>query len=115
MQSLRWKKRAITMIYHSIIFAIVMLGVNMDEPWLVWIGIFDLLSFRIIPVDRFIQSKLIPTTQCSHFHNSISLKGHWQCSCGYISQIPRHVFLPCAQCGNDFTFVTCDCGIGLLV
>ena len=113
--SLRNKKRGIGLAYHSIILAVAMIGVEIHEPWLVWIGILDLLSFRLIPVVRFIQSKLIPTTRCTHCNNSITLKGHWQCSCGYISQIPRHVFLLCPQCGNDFTFVTCDCGIGLLV
>ncbi len=115
MQSLRWKKRAIAAMYHITIFVIAMVGVKTNQSWLAWIGIFDLLFFRIIPFVGFIQSKLIPTARCSHCHNSIALNGHWQCSCGYISQIPRHVFLPCAQCGKDFTFVTCDCGIGLLV
>lgn len=115
MQSLRWKKRAIAMTYHSIILLGVIIGAQVNEPLLVWIGIFDILSFRLIPVVKFIQSWLILTAKCSHCQNIINLKGHWQCSCGYISQISRHVFLPCLQCGNIFTFITCDCGIGILV
>ncbi len=103
------------MIYHSIIFAIAMLGVSTNEPWLVWIGILELLSFRRIPVARFIQSKLITTAQCPHCSNKISLINHWQCACGYISQISQHVFAPCIQCGRDFTFINCHyCGVGIL-
>ena len=89
---------------------------QINEPWLVWIGIFDLLTFKIFPIVRFIQARLIPTVQCSHCQgNPIPLKDHWQCSCGYSSQISRHVFLPCTQCGKIFTFINCDCGIGILV
>ncbi len=116
MQSLRWQKRLIATAYHSIIFGIAMTGIEINEPWLVWIGIFDLLTFKIFPIARFIQAKLIPTVQCSHCQgNPIPLKDHWQCSCGYISQTSRHVFLPCPQCGKVFTFINCDCGIGILV
>ncbi len=112
---LRWRKRLIAFVYHSAIFYIAILGAQINEPWLVGVGIFDLLTFRIFPVVRYIQSKLITTTKCPNCHKPINLLNRWQCGCGYICPIRRHVFFNCQQCGKVFNYITCNhCGIGIL-
>ncbi len=114
--SLRWKKRAVAAVYHLTILVMAIVGVEINEPWLVWIGILDALTFKMFPVARYIQSKLITSTTCAHCHKQISLVDNWQCACGYICQVDQHVFSPCTQCGKIFTFLNCEhCGMGVLV
>jgi len=115
MKSPRWRKRLIALIYHAIIFAVAVAGIKTNNNWMVAIGIFDLLTFRLFPISNFIQSILVNTAHCSNCQETINLKSFWGCSCGYAPPIPRHIFLPCPQCGKTFSFVTCSCGAGILV
>lgn len=114
MSSLRWKKRLIALAYHSFIIGATLIGWQKGIDGLVYVGIFDLLTFKYIP--RYIQMALIATVRCSSCHQTINLKNYWGCNCGYTTQIPRHIFQPCLQCKNEFSFLSCQfCGLGILV
>jgi len=117
MNYLRWKKWFIGIIYHLSFLAGVIIGIDRQIDWLVYLGIFDLFTLRLIPIVRFIQIALIPNAHCSSCHGQTKLRDYWQCSCGYASQVSRHIFRPCPNCGNTFSFIiNCQhCGVGILV
>lgn len=107
MSSLRQQKRLIALFYHTAIFVIYTIGVDTQNHLLISLGIFDLLTFKIFPIVRFIQKALITTTYCPSCQKPISLVDCWECGCGYASHAPRHLFSPCQHCGKQFAFITC--------
>jgi len=116
MSSVRRQKKLIALFYHTAIFVIYTIGIDTQNHLLVFIGIFDLLTFKIFPVVRFIQKALITATHCPNCQKQVPLTNRWQCTCGFAPYTPRHIFLPCPNCGRDFNFINCPrCDTGILV
>lgn len=105
--NIRWQKRFIALAYHSAIFALLVIGINTENSFLITLGIFDALMFRLFPIVRVFQRLLITKTSCPTCQKEIELTANWKCSCGYSCQTSRHVFLPCRQCGKTFSFIAC--------
>ncbi len=67
----------------------------------------DILTFRAIPVSRWIEEKLIPEARCFGCGTIIDLVGLYKCGCGFLSHKERHIFGPCPMCGKTFSWIIC--------
>lgn len=75
-----------------------------------------LLTFRIIPVSRWLQEWLIPEAVCPGCGTAIDLVGIYRCGCGFVPHKERHVFSPCPMCGKLYSWVVCPlCETSILV
>ena len=113
--NIRWQKKLIVFVYHSLIFTLFVIGTNTENSLLTTIGIFDALTFRLFPIVRLFQRLLITKTACPNCQKEIELTANWKCSCGYVCQTPRSIFQSCRQCGKVFSFIKCDCDATILV
>lgn len=76
--------------------------------------IFIALSFWPIRGLLYFEKLFIPTVTCRACGTWFDLTDHWKCSCGYVSEIPRHVFDRCSNCKKKFSYVICPlCGVSL--
>jgi len=77
---------------------------------------FHLLTFRVIPISRWIQEQLIQEAVCYACGQEVELVNQYRCSCGYISPRERHVFSPCPICGKCFSWIVCPvCETSILI
>lgn len=113
--SIRRKRRLIALCYHFGVVAIVVvvakIGMVADNTLLINMAAVVLLShlftFRIIPVSRWIQKRLISEAICLSCGAVIDLVGLYRCGCGFLSHKERHVFSPCPMCGKTFSWINC--------
>ena len=123
MMKLRVKRLAIATEYHLTVIGLgvvaVFLGSNLGASTLVDAGIilllFHLITFRRIPMDRFLAERVLRSFRCQQCRLVIGLTQPLKCGCGFISE--RHVFSPCPACINKaFAFFSCPrCGTGILI
>lgn len=124
MEAMRIKDKRgwINFLYHVSVIVIslgmIKLGCVTGFHVMIRFGIFVLiahvLSFRILPVSRFIQEALIKRAGCTVCGAEVELENLYQCSCGY-TQV-RHAFSPCPMCGTEFQWITCpECGSSIAI
>jgi len=114
--SLRNRRRMIRVCYLSgsiIVLAIASIFERQSYLCLLTVMLF-LISFWPIRGLFHIEKALIPTTTCRACGTWFDLTDHWKCPCGYVSEIPRHVFDRCSNCNKKFSYVICPlCGVSL--
>ena len=115
--SLRNKRRMIRVCYLSgsilVLTGIISIFETPSYPCFLMM-IFIAVSFWPIRGLLHIEKILIPTVTCRSCGTWFDLTDHWKCSCGYISEIPRHVFDRCPNCKKKFSYVICPrCGVSL--
>lgn len=85
------------------------IGVFLNSPGLVGVSVIllmlHLLTFRIIPVSRWIQESLIREATCTICGAEVELVNLYKCGCGYTHV--WHAFSPCPMCRASFQFVIC--------
>jgi hypothetical protein len=113
--SVRSKRRVIAFSYHFLIGAVCFTGIYagraVNSSCLVngsaSMLLFDILTFRVIPVSRWIEEKLIPEAACYNCGAAIGLTQAYKCSCGFLPHKERHIFSPCPMCGKTFSWIIC--------
>ena len=117
----RW---AVAAGYHLGIFTITCVGVALGNSMgnlglvkgFIIFFLIHILTFKLIPIYRLLQERLIPTFRCPACGYQIDLVQHWKCSCGFVPGHPQHVFSRCRNCGKNFAWIPCpNCGAGILV
>ncbi|MBI5695304.1 MAG: hypothetical protein HZC51_06115 [Nitrospirae bacterium] len=120
----RTKRRIIAFCYNVGIVTVCLLmakaGLALDRCSLlevsgaVFIG--HILTFRVIPVSRWLQEALIPEAVCFGCGTPVELVGQFRCGCGFVPYKERHAFSPCPMCGKLFSWVVCpSCETSILV
>ncbi len=115
---IRSRRRMITCCYHmTVITAFIFagyVGTKINHQGIVAgagsMLILHVLTFRIIPLDRYIAQWLIHRAVCPGCHQSIVLKSYWKCGCGFQSWMQRSALSACLECGKGFKWVVCACG-----
>jgi hypothetical protein len=75
-----------------------------------------ILTFRAIPISRWVQEMLIPEATCYGCGAAIELVGLYRCGCGFVSHKERHAFSPCPMCGKNYSWFVCpECETSLPV
>jgi len=113
--TIKTKRKIIAFIYHSGVISISLIGIKagtaFNSPGLLNISaivlLAHLLTFRIIPILRWIQERLIREATCYGCGAMIALDGLFRCSCGYMSHRERHVFSHCPMCSKYYRWITC--------
>lgn len=114
--SIKTKRRIIAFLYHAGIIAITLIGLKINIPFFVGLLLFHVLTYRMIPVLRWIQEKLIKDVVCYTCGTEIDLINQFRCSCGYMPYKERHVFSPCPMCRKYFLWITCPlCETSILI
>ncbi|MHB8174775.1 MAG: hypothetical protein ACYDFU_10005 [Nitrospirota bacterium] len=111
--SIKGKRMMIAFCYHLGIISISLVGVKigafLDSPGLVGVSVvllaLHLLTFRVIPVSRWIQESLIREATCTICGAQVEIVNLYKCGCGYTQA--RHAFSPCPMCGTSFQWVIC--------
>lgn len=110
------KKRIVTFFYHLLVVIVVVvttaIGKNINNQTMVNIAMLtlwaDVLTFRLIPLSRYLTQWIISTAACYGCGHVIDLKSLWQCSgCRFRSFKERHLFKPCVQCGKVPKWLIC--------
>lgn len=113
--SIRMRRQLITFVYHGVIVLIAVSIMAMGEafgmPRLIGWGLgvfgFHVLSFRIIPMSRWVQEWVIQTATCSGCGHVWDLTNFYRCGCGFVPDAERHAFRPCPHCGKIFSWLEC--------
>lgn len=101
--------------YHAAIIAssliLTKLGTALENETIgmfaIGLLISDVLTFRLIPISRWIQESLIQEGTCYGCGAVVEFIGRYKCSCGYLSPKDRHIFSPCGLCKKSFRFAVC--------
>lgn len=113
--SIKRRRKIIASFYHLGVVAVSLIGIkagtilnsysllNVSASFLLG----HILTFRIIPISRWIQEKLIQEAICFGCGAVIELVSLYRCGCGYSHYKERHVFSPCPMCGKYFLWITC--------
>ena len=118
------KRQIIAFCYHAGIIAISMSGIKLsiliNSPELRQVSsivlLLHLLTFKVIPISRWIQERLIPEASCPGCGAVIELVGLHRCGCGFISHVERHIFSDCQMCGKSFLWIVCpECDISIRI
>jgi hypothetical protein len=115
LMGVRGKRRLVAFCYHSAVSILcaggIYIGAIFDSPTMArtfaFLLLFHVLTFRIVPVSRWLQETLIREVECYACGSVIELEGTYKCGCGYISHRERHVFSPCPMCGKYYSWVVC--------
>jgi len=75
--------------------------------------ILHILTFRLIPIDRYIAQWLIRSATCYLCYQRTALDSFWRCGCGFQGYAPRSALSACPECGKLFKWVVCICGTTL--
>ena len=120
--SVKRKRQIIAFCYHAGIIAICLTGVKLsiliNSPDLRQVSsiilLLHLLTFRVLPISRWIQERLIPEATCPACGAVIELVALHRCKCGFISFRERHIFSPCSMCHQHFCWLVCpECQISI--
>jgi len=113
--TLKMKRNLVALLYHgTIVLTTVggsMLGIAMSSQDITLlfsaILFLHLLTFRLNPLGRLIQEKMIQEAECPGCGYMIDLVNLWKCHCGFTVYEPRHAFSPCPNCGKVFSWIDC--------
>lgn len=94
---------------------LVLLAVFLESGFCLFLASLNcILSFRLLRIALVLEKLLIPIASCRSCGTQVDLIDHWDCPCGYISEISKHIFDKCPNCGRDFNFLFCDkCQVSL--
>lgn len=67
----------------------------------------NLLTWRIVPIGRYLVERLVSTALCPLCGEGIDLVSFWRCGCGFTSPRPRHVLSLCPECRKGFQYLVC--------
>ncbi len=109
------KRQIIAVLYHCLVITVVVLGakagaaIESETLFQVSVGILlvHVFTFKVIPVSRWLQERLLPEATCFACGSTVDLVNRYKCGCGFISYKARHVFSPCPFCGKVFLWVVC--------
>ncbi|CAG0973863.1 hypothetical protein ANRL2_01863 [Anaerolineae bacterium] len=112
---IRLKRRLIAAAYHCFVITVSLAGAKTGIAFgsefvfqsAIALFILHVLTFKVVPVSRRLQERLIPEAACFGCGTSIELVGRYKCGCGFISYKDRHGFSPCPNCGKGFLWVVC--------
>lgn len=112
---LKRKRQLIGLAYHGAVALILLAGTSLGEATgspglLVLSGLVFLahgLTFRVNPLPRLVQERFIQEAVCPACGEAIDLVQVWNCSCGFVTWEPRHVFSPCPNCKKQFSWIVC--------
>jgi len=105
--NIKTRRQLISFLYHLAIWTIGLLGISVGINLMFYLLVFHLLTFRFIPILRWLQEQLIPDAVCFACGQDIELVNQYRCGCGYISPRERHIFSPCALCKQSFLWIEC--------
>ena len=113
--SIKKKRLIIGFFYHVGIVSMSLAGSKVstitNSPALLHISslllLFHIVTFRIIPISRWIQEKLIQEATCFTCGTVIDLVSLHRCGCSFIGYKERHAFSPCPMCKKQFLWVVC--------
>jgi hypothetical protein len=118
------RRHLISFLYHLAVWSIALFGIRVGEALsshnLIFLSgsllTFHLLTFKVIPVSRWLQEYLIPEAVCPGCGQAIELVGLYRCNCGYLSPRERHIFTPCPLCRKQFLWLICPvCETSILI
>lgn len=112
---IRLKRRLIAVAYHYSIIMVsyagakagIAFGSELVFQIAIALFIIHILTFKVIPVSRLLQERLIQEATCFACGSTIELVSRFKCGCGFISYKDRHVFSPCPNCDKGFLWVVC--------
>lgn len=112
---IRLKRRLIAAAYHCSVITVIYIGAKAGIAFesefvsqsAIALFIVHVLTFKVIPISRWLQERLIPEATCFGCGTSIELVDRYKCGCGFIPYKDRHVFSPCPHCGKGFLWVVC--------
>jgi hypothetical protein len=113
--SLKGKRFLLGAYYHGLALILCLAGLLLGEvaraPALAGLAVLGLLvhilAFRLDPVGRFIQERLIQQAECPACGDVVDLVDTWSCACGFVTWRPRHAFSPCCNCGRVMSWIVC--------
>lgn len=118
------RRQIISFLYHLALLAVSLLGIRVGSALgnqsllnlSACLLAFHLLTFRVIPISRWIQERLISEAVCFACGQEVELVSQYRCGCGYIAPRERHVFSPCPMCGQRFLWIICPaCETSILI
>jgi hypothetical protein len=114
--NIKTRRQLISFVYHLAVWTISLLGISVGINLMFYLLAFHLFTFRLIPIVRWLQEQLIPEAVCLACGQEIELVNQYRCGCGYISPRERHIFSPCALCGQSFLWIVCPaCETSILI
>ena len=122
--NVRTKRQIIAFCYNAVIVILCLLaakaGLVFDSPALLQTSgallLGHILTFRVIPVSRWLQEALITEAVCFGCGTAVDLVGQYRCGCGFVPYKERHAFSPCPMCGKTFSWIVCpSCETSILV
>lgn len=110
----RLKRWIIAVLYHCLVITMgitgAKAGIALESETLfqgaMAILLIHALTFRVIPISRWLQERLIPEATCFGCGSTVDLVNRYKCGCGFIPHSARHAFSPC-HCGKGFRWVVC--------
>ncbi len=122
--SVRGARRIITFFYHLAILITCIVWTseanrikdNQLAEAVVFLFVLHVLTFRLIPVSRWLQELIISDAYCLGCGFVLNLRSRYRCSCGINPHYEKHAFSPCSNCGKIFSWMVCPrCDTTILI
>lgn len=112
---IRLKRRLIAAAYHCSIITVSYAGAKVGSAFgsdflfqsAIALFLIDILTFKVVPVSRWLQERLIPEATCFACGSTVDLVSRYKCGCGFVPYKDRHAFSLCPNCGKGFLWVVC--------